>query len=46
VVGHFGDNITPMRELIYGVGNPLDNEDHYLNVYEQHNKEILSHFQD
>lgn len=44
VVRHFGGEVTPMREWIYGVGNPVGNEDIYLFTYERHNKEVLKYF--
>lgn len=43
-VKHFGEEITPMREWIYGVGSPKGNEQVYLNRYEQHNKEVREYF--
>lgn len=45
VVRHFGGEVTPMREWIYGVGNPISNEDIYLSTYKRHNREVLEYFQ-
>jgi hypothetical protein len=33
-----------MREWVYGVGHPIDNESIYLHRYRNHNQEILSYF--
>lgn len=48
VVRHFGTDSTPMRELIYGAGrgHPAGNEDHYLEVYNRHNAEVMEYFRD
>ncbi len=46
VVGHFGGTSTPMREWIYGVGDPRDNEDRYVEVYERHNRNVTTYFAD
>lgn len=45
VVRHFGGEVTPMREWIYGVGNPISNEHIYLSTYNRHNREVLAYFQ-
>src|SRR5690242_5987307 len=34
VVRHFGSAVTPMREMIYGVGAPAGHEQIYCSVYE------------
>jgi hypothetical protein len=44
VVNHFGGTSTPMREWIYGVGDPRGNESRYLEVYETHNRAVAAHF--
>ncbi len=44
VVNHFGGTSTPMREWIYGVGDPRGNESRYLEVYERHNRSVASYF--
>src|SRR5258707_2997466 len=44
VVGHFGEQSTPMREWIYGPGSPRGNEDVYLERYERHNREVREYF--
>lgn len=44
VVNHFGGTSTPMREWIYGVGDPRGNESRYLEVYERHNHTVAKYF--
>ena len=44
VVNHFGDQDTPMREWIYGVGHPKGNEDVYVRRYEDHNLDVMAYF--
>ena len=44
VVSVFGDEETPMREWIYGVGHPKGNEDVYIARYERHNREVMEYF--
>ena len=44
VVNHFGNESTPMRKWIYGVGSPLGNEAVYLNRYGQHNQDVIDYF--
>ncbi len=46
VVNHFGDETTPMREWIYGVGSPRGNEQTYVDRYERHNREVTEYFRD
>ena len=48
VVDHFGSSQPPMREWIYGPGkgNPVGNEDVYVERYERHNREVLEYFKD
>jgi hypothetical protein len=46
VLKHFGHRSTPMRELIYGKGSPVGNEDIYLQRYRAHNSAVIQHFQD
>lgn len=45
-VKHFGTDVTPMRQWIYGVGSPEGNEAVYVERFELHNREVLSYFQD
>ena len=40
----FSEEETPMREWIYGVGNPKGNEDVYVARYERHNREVREYF--
>ena len=44
VLGQFGGKSTPMREYIYGVGDPSGNEEVYLKRYRKHNKEVREYF--
>lgn len=44
VVRHFGGTSTPMREWIYGVGDPVGNEEVYVARYRAHNDAVRSHF--
>ncbi len=46
VVRHFGDEVTPMREWIYGTGRgaPRGNERAYLDRFRRHNEDVASHF--
>lgn len=47
VVRHFGENGSPMREWIYGSGRgfPKGNEARYLARFEEHNRDVIKHFQ-
>lgn len=45
VLNQFGEKSTPMREYIYGVGDPSGNEEVYLKRYKKHNKEVREYFQ-
>jgi hypothetical protein len=45
-ISFFGTEPELMREWIYGVGYPQDNEDIYIARYERHNKEVLEYFKD
>lgn len=44
VISHFGKKSTPMREWIYGAGDPEGNEEIYLRRYQQHNVEVMQYF--
>jgi len=44
VVSHFGQQSTPMRQWIYGLGSPEGNEAVYVSRYEKHNLEVLNYF--
>lgn len=46
ILRHFGGKSTSMREWIYGVGDPIGNEDRYRTIYDRHNQEVLDHFAD
>ncbi len=41
---HFGGKTTPMRQWIYGIGNPRGNETIYRQRYEQHNRDVIAYF--
>lgn len=43
---HFGGKSTPMREWIYGAGDPIGNEERYLDVYRRHHREVIDYFSD
>lgn len=43
-VKHFGRKESAMRQWIYGVGCPEGNEDIYVRVFEDHNKDVLAYF--
>lgn len=45
IVQHFGDNKTPMREWIYGMGAPRGNESIYMKRYLDHNNEVKKYFE-
>ncbi|MGH7965331.1 MAG: sulfotransferase family protein [Candidatus Binatia bacterium] len=44
VTRHFSGRHTPMREWIYGFGDPAGHEREYLHRYLQHNGEVMQHF--
>lgn len=44
VVDHFGGTSTPMREWIYGFGDPVGHEAAYRERYRRHNHEVGAHF--
>jgi hypothetical protein len=46
MVSHFGSQVTPMRQWIYGPGCPAGNEAIYVRRYEAHNREVLEYFKD
>jgi hypothetical protein len=46
VVGHFGGTSTPMREWIYGYGDPRGHESAYVKTYIQHGQDVSEHFSD
>lgn len=46
IVNYFGKESTPMREWIYGVGSPQNQEKVYLDRYRQHNQEVIEYFKD
>ena len=46
ILKHFGHTSTPMRELIYGVGDPIGNEGIYLQRYQMHEAEVVRFFAD
>ena len=46
IENHFGEEDTPMRKWIYGVGHPKGNEAIYIDRYERHNREVAEYFKD
>lgn len=40
----YGSRDTPMRILMYGVGNPEINESYYREKYEKHNRDVIDYF--
>lgn len=44
VMRHFSGSTTPMREWIYGFGDPEGHESAYLDTYNRHNREVLEYF--
>lgn len=44
VVRHFGGTVTPMREWIYGAGDPTGHETEYVRRYEAHNQSVRQYF--
>jgi hypothetical protein len=45
-VNHFGEQETPMRKWIYGVGSPLGNEKVYTTRFDSHTVEVTDYFKD
>ena len=43
---HFGQDDTPMREWIYGVGHPRGNEEIYRARFDAHYREVREYFAD
>lgn len=43
-VSYFGNTSTPMREWIYGYGNPIGHEREWVQRYERHNREVRGYF--
>ncbi len=46
LVRHFGKSKTPMRKWIYGIGCPKGNEETYMRIFENHNKEVIAYFKE
>jgi hypothetical protein len=47
VCRHFGGSTTTTREWMYdGAGDPMGNEDLYLDTYRRHNEDVLDYFGD
>ena len=46
VHAHFAGRSTPMREWIYGVGDPDGNREAFVERYERHNREVREYFAD
>jgi hypothetical protein len=45
IVNHFGGTSSAMREWIYGVGDPIGNEEIFVQRYERHNAAVLEYFE-
>lgn len=45
VLTHFGGRSTPMREWVYGPGDPAGHEATYRRRYRRHNEEVEAHFE-
>lgn len=41
---YFAGGTSPMREWIYGFGNPEGHEDAYAHRYTKHNADVVAHF--
>lgn len=46
VLAHFGGQSTPMREAIYGVGDPAVDPAPFRARYEQHDRDVRAYFAD
>ncbi len=46
VCAHFGGKTTPMREWIYGVGDPINNRQCFVDRYARHNEDVKHYFAD
>jgi hypothetical protein len=46
IVNHCENRHTPMREWVYGFGNPKGHETAYLQRYQSHIREVLEYFAD
>ena len=44
VLSHFGGRSTPMREAIYGIGDPAVDPARYRARYEQHGRDVRAYF--
>ena len=44
IINHFGGQNTEMRKWIYGVSDPVNNEDVYLNRFDEHNTNVKKYF--
>ncbi len=44
VIRYFGNEYTPMRKWIYGVGSPIGNEKIYIERFNKHNDEVREYF--
>ena len=47
LIRHFHDLDNPTFRLIYGCNNALvRSRQHYIDIYQQHNRDVLTHFKD
>ena len=45
VVTHFGRRSIPTQQMIYGVDNPADHREVYIERYERHNRDVREYFE-
>ena len=41
---YFGNSASPFRLWLYGLPNPMSNDDVFLNKYKAHNQEVINYF--
>lgn len=46
IQNHFGHEITPMRKLIYGQVDAIEDPEHYKNIFIEHNESVKAYFKD
>ena len=46
ILRHFGGNYSPLREAIYGAGDPQWNEQMYIDRFNKHHDEVMEYFKD
>ena len=43
-VKYFGERESEMRKWIYGAGCPVGNEETYVRIFDEHNRDVVAHF--